>query len=78
LLPRLLPTRTWARKVRDLQATAMQALADKVRNSKSKSILLSVLYSKIGAVSPIYGTATFSGVEKVGLLPVFTPRALQK
>ncbi|HVS46755.1 MAG TPA: hypothetical protein VMS32_08815 [Verrucomicrobiae bacterium] len=51
--------------MRDLQATAMQTLADKARNSKSESILLSVLYSKIGAISPVYGTATFAGVEKV-------------
>jgi len=51
--------------MRDLQATAVRALAGKVRNSKSKTILLSVMYTKTGAVSPVYGTATFAGVEKV-------------
>jgi len=51
--------------LRDLEATAIKALAAKIRSSRAKSVALSVLYSKTGAVSPVYGTATFAGVEKV-------------
>jgi hypothetical protein len=48
-----------------LEATAVMALSQRVRTSRSSSADLRVIYQKTGAVSPVYGIATFAGVEVV-------------
>lgn len=52
--------------LRDLESQAMQILGQHARGLKhAKSLTIRVLYQKTGAVSPVYGTATFEGVERV-------------
>ncbi len=49
-----------------LETTALQILHDKSAVLKhSKTLTVRVLYDKTGAVSPVYHTATFEGVEHV-------------
>jgi len=48
-----------------IEATAIQALADKVKKASTAAVTVRELYSKTGAVSPVYGSPTFAGVERV-------------
>jgi hypothetical protein len=48
-----------------LKRDALQALASKLSLlQKAKSVTVRVIYDKVGAVSPTYGSLTFSGVER--------------
>ena len=51
--------------MRALEATALRALADRAKGSSADSVALRVVFQKSGAVSPVYGTATFEGMEEV-------------
>jgi hypothetical protein len=48
-----------------LEATAVTALAEKAKSQTSSTIAVRVVYEKTGAVSPLYRTATFEGLEDV-------------
>jgi hypothetical protein len=48
-----------------LEATALRALAEKGKSLPATTLTLSVTYAKTGAVSPVYGSATFAGFEPV-------------
>lgn len=48
-----------------LEATALRALADKGKTLAAPALTLKVTYAKTGAVSPVYGGATFAGFEPV-------------
>jgi len=62
--------------LRDLESQAMQILGQHARGLKHvKFLTIRVLYQKTGAVSPIYGTATFEGVERVFELTAFSKDA---
>jgi hypothetical protein len=48
-----------------LKRDALQALASKLSLlQKAKNVTVRVIYDKVGAVSPTYGSLTFSGVER--------------
>jgi hypothetical protein len=48
-----------------LKRDALQALASRLPLlQKAKSVTVRVIYDKVGAVSPTYGSLTFSGVER--------------
>ena len=51
--------------MRAIEATALRALADKGKTLSVATLTLSVTYAKTGAVSPVYGSATFAGFEPV-------------
>jgi hypothetical protein len=51
--------------MRALEATALNALAQKARALDQKTVGMRVIYEKTGAVSPLYQTATFEGMEDV-------------
>ena len=51
--------------MRALEATAIHALNEKAKVLSSSRLSLKVTYSKTGSVSPVYGSATFEGVESV-------------
>ena len=52
--------------MRDLESQAMQILGERVRAlPRAKMLTIRMIYQKTGAVSPIYGTATFEGIERV-------------
>jgi hypothetical protein len=51
--------------VHALEATAIAALADKSKSSQATTVRIKVVYAKTGDVSPVYGTATFTGMENV-------------
>ena len=51
--------------MRAIEATALLALADKSKSLSATTLTLSVTYAKTGAVSPVYGSATFAGFEPV-------------
>jgi hypothetical protein len=51
--------------LRALERTALLALADRAKTSRTSQLLLRVLYQKTGAVNPAYGTPAFAGVEVV-------------
>lgn len=52
--------------LRDLESQAMQILGRHARAlNNAKSLTIRVIYQKTGAVSPVYGTATFEGVERL-------------
>ena len=53
------------RGMRALEATALRALADKSKDVAAPALTLKVTYAKTGAVSPVYGNATFAGFESV-------------
>jgi hypothetical protein len=55
-----------------LERDAAHVLAEMANNldKSAKSVTVRVVYSKTGAVSPIYGAATFAGVERYALLTV--------
>lgn len=69
--------RTDAAGLRDIEATAVRALADKAASLKKRSGVLRVLYARTGAVSPIYGSPTFEGTERLMTLSA-TGSALQR
>jgi len=48
-----------------IEATAATALADKSKILKSTSVALRITYARTGAVSPVYGSPTFAGIEAV-------------
>ena len=48
-----------------LEATAILALAEKAKKASTPAVVLRVTYARTGAVSPVYGTPTFEGVERV-------------
>jgi hypothetical protein len=53
----------------DLELAAAQILSDKLRSMKSlQQASVQIVYQKIGAVSPEYGTATFAGIEKLATI----------
>jgi hypothetical protein len=54
--------------LRALLGTAMSVLQQKAPLSHAKTLILRVVYTRSGAVSPVYGTLTFDGVEKVTTL----------
>ncbi len=54
--------------LRTLEGTAVTVLRDKAMTSHAKTIVLRVVYTRSGAVSPVYGTLTFNGVEKLAIL----------
>jgi len=49
--------------VHAIEATALRALAEKGKALSATTLTLSVTYAKTGAVSPVYGSATFAGFE---------------
>jgi hypothetical protein len=51
--------------MRALEASALQALVEKISGNTAKVVSLRVVYAKTGAVSPAYGTPTFAGMENV-------------
>jgi hypothetical protein len=53
-----------------IEASAIQALADKAKKVTTAALTLRVLYSKTGAVSPVYGAPTFAGIERVMTISV--------
>lgn len=53
-----------------LEATALRALAEKGKTLAATTLTLSVTYAKSGAVSPVYGSATFAGFEPVVTIAV--------
>ena len=54
--------------MRALESTALKSLSSRGGAARTRFVALRVLYQKTGAVSPIYGTPTFAGVEVVVLL----------
>jgi len=54
--------------LRTLEGTAVAVLRDKARTSRSKTLVLRVVYTRSGEVSPVYGTLTFNGVENLATL----------
>jgi hypothetical protein len=48
-----------------IEATAVTTLAEKAKSQTSSTIAIRVVYEKTGAVSPLYRTATFEGLEDV-------------
>jgi hypothetical protein len=52
--------------LRDLESQAMRILSEHANALKhAKTLTIRVIYQKTGAVSPVYGTATFEGIERV-------------
>ena len=52
--------------LRDLESQAMQILGERSGAlRRAKTLTIRVIYQKTGAVSPVYGTATFEGIERV-------------
>lgn len=51
--------------IRNLEASALEALASKPAPSSAKQVTIRVVYERTGAVSPVYGSATFAGIETV-------------
>src|ERR1700680_415833 len=54
--------------MRAIEATAVTILRDKAASSRAKTLILRIVYTRSGAVSPVYGTLTFAGVEKLATL----------
>ena len=55
-----------ARALATLESSAILIAAKRSPDlSSAKTITVQVIYSKTGAVSPVYNTATFAGVEKL-------------
>lgn len=61
--------------LRNLEASALEALASKAASSKAKKVTIRVVYERTGAVSPVYGSPTFAGIENVLTMTV-TPKDL--
>ena len=62
--------------LRDLEAQAMQILSARAATmADAKRLTIRVLYQKTGAVSPVYGTPTLEGVERVFELTAEKDRA---
>ncbi len=51
-----------------LLGTAMSAMLQEAPASHAMTLTLRVVYTRSGDVSPVYGTLTFNGVEKVATL----------
>lgn len=51
--------------MRAIEATAIETLAERASRSSAKTLVLKVVYERTGAVSAVYGTPTFSGLENV-------------
>jgi hypothetical protein len=60
-----------------IEATALRALAEKGKTLKARTLTLKVTYAKTGAVSPVYGSATFAGFEPVLTLSARRAEAVQ-
>lgn len=56
--------------MRTLEGTAVSVLRAKAASSRAKILILHVVYTHSGAVSPVYGTLTFNGIEKLVTLTV--------
>jgi hypothetical protein len=54
--------------LRALLGTAASVLRQKAPSSHAKTMTLRIVYTRSGDVSPVYGTLTFNGVEKVATL----------
>jgi hypothetical protein len=48
-----------------LEATAVGELADQAKSSSARTLAVTIIYQRTGAVSPAYNVATFTGVEKL-------------
>jgi hypothetical protein len=61
-----------------LEHDAVRVLAGMVHDLDKhvKTVTVRVIYSKTGAVSPVYGTPTFAGIERYANLKVPGPNAL--
>lgn len=59
-----------AEGLRALEASALSALASKAKTAKATTVSIKVVYSRTGAVSPVYKVATFAGIEKVCTITV--------
>ena len=54
-----------------LERGALKALAETAPSlADAKTITVRVIYAKTGAVSPVYGAATFAGVERYATLEI--------
>ncbi len=62
--------------MRAIEATALKALVAKAKGVHATELSIHVLYEKTGAVSPVYGTPTFMGMEKVATLRATRKRLL--
>ena len=52
--------------LQDLESQAMQILGERARSlRRAQTLTIRMIYQKTGAVSPVYGTATFEGIERV-------------
>jgi hypothetical protein len=52
--------------LRELESQAMRILGEHANALKgAKALTIRVIYQKTGAVSPVYGTATFEGIERL-------------
>jgi hypothetical protein len=56
--------------LRNLEATAVTALAEKASTLSSQTVSMRAVYEKTGAVSPLYRTSTFEGLEDVMTITV--------
>ncbi|MBV8362954.1 MAG: hypothetical protein JO018_01675 [Candidatus Eremiobacteraeota bacterium] len=55
-----------AAALQDLESRAMQILGERAPSLRhAKSLTIRLIYQKTGAVSPVYGTATFEGIERL-------------
>ena len=63
--------------LRALEGTAVSVLRDKAILSHAKILILRVVYTRSGAVSPVYKTLTFEGVEKLAVLSVAREAVVQ-
>ncbi len=64
--------------MRALEGTAVSVLREKAKSSHSKMLLLRIVYTRSGAVSPAYGTLTFNGVEKLATVTAARDAILKK
>lgn len=51
--------------IHSLEATAIEALAERAEHSSANSLSVKIVYARTGAVSAVYGTPTFAGMENV-------------
>ncbi|MBV9276958.1 MAG: hypothetical protein JOZ97_01835 [Candidatus Eremiobacteraeota bacterium] len=57
--------------LQDLESRAIQIVGQRVGSLKrAKNVTIRLIYQKTGAVSPVYGTATFEGIERLFELTV--------
>lgn len=53
-----------------LEATAVGELAVQAKSSSARTLAVTIIYQRTGAVSPVYNVATFTGVEKLCTIAV--------